>query len=61
MGIAKRGGQCLTGIYLNCGVLNIKIFVKYLRLVPDKLTETKKLREPGESPLREGDRVSDTF
>ena len=39
MGIAKRGGHCLTG------ELNIKIFIKYLRSASDKLIETKKPSE----------------
>ena len=42
MGIAKRGGQCLAGIYLNVRELNIKICIKYWRSVSDKLIETKK-------------------
>ena len=42
MGIAKRGIHCLAGIYLNGSELNVKIFVKCLRSVPDKITETKR-------------------
>ena len=42
MGIAKRAGQCLTGIYSNLDELNIKIFIKFSRSVPGKLIKTKK-------------------
>ena len=53
MGIAKRGGQCLMGIYSNLDELNIKIFITFTRSVPDKLTETKKPPENHFiSPLR---------
>ena len=42
MGITKRGGHSLTGIYLNVRELKVKIF-KYSISVPNKLTETKRL------------------
>ena len=42
MGIAKRGGHYLTGIHWNVSQMS-KIFIKFLRSVPNKLIETKKV------------------
>ena len=45
MGITKRGGHCLTGIYLDVSGFKVKIFIKYSIPVLNKLIETKNYSE----------------
>ena len=41
-GMAKRGGHCNAGIYLNLSDLKVKVFINYSMSIPNKLFETKK-------------------